>query len=111
MSVERLPKLSTAMLQAIEELEGLIRQRYPDATFRVTRSPEDAKIVLLRPVVNVENRDEVVDVVIDRLGEMQTEQRLPLFVVPMRTAARNAAIRTAMKQKAASWHLPPAAQA
>src|SRR6266540_10444 len=109
MSVEHVPGLSPRMHAAMEELEGLVRQRYPDATFRVTRSPENPEIVLLKPVVDVEDRDEVMDVVIDRLVELQTEAQLPLLVVPGRPRARNEAIRRAMKRAAPAWSktVPP----
>ncbi len=90
------------MQQAIEELKKIIRQKYPEATFRIERSPEDPRIIHLMPIVDVEDTDEVLDVVIDRQREFLVEERLPLFVVPLRTPARNEAIRQAMKQRAAS---------
>jgi hypothetical protein len=76
----------------------LVRHRYPDATFRVARSPEDPETILLKPVVDVDDRDEVLSLVLDRLGELQIEEQLPLFVVPLRPPARNEAIRRRLKQ-------------
>lgn len=99
MSVERALDLSPRMHAALEELKGLVRQRYPDATFRVAPSPESPETVLLKPVVDVEDRDEVMDVVSDRLVELQSEEQLPLFVVPVRPEARNEAIRRAVKAR------------
>ena len=96
MTVERTPKFTPAMQKAISELQGLISKRYPDATFRITRSPESPKTVLLKPVVDVDDRDEVMDVVIDRLGELQAQEQLSLLVVPVRIEARNEAIRRAI---------------
>ncbi len=107
MRTEREPKLRPRMHAAIEELKGLVREHYPDATFRVTRSPEDRKTVLLKPVVDVDDRDEVMDVVIDRLVALQSEQHLPIFVVPIRPRARREAIRQAMKQAAPAWRTQP----
>ena len=66
MSVEQAIDVAPQMHAALEELKDLVRQRYPDATFRVARSPENPETVLLKPVIDVEDRDEVVDVVIDR---------------------------------------------
>jgi hypothetical protein len=66
MSVEQAIDVAPRMHEALEELKALIRQRYPEATFRVARSPENPQTVLLKPVVDVEDRDEVMDVVIDR---------------------------------------------
>lgn len=102
MKTEREPRLSPRMQRGIEELKGLIQQRYPDAAFEVTCSPEDRHIVHLKPVVDVEDRDEVMDVVIDRMMELQIDEHLPLFVVPVRSAARNEAMRAAMKQAASA---------
>ncbi len=106
---EREPKLAPRLQAAVEELKGLVREHYPQATFRVTRSPEDRKTVLLKPVVDIDDRDEVMDVVIDRLVQLQSEEQLPIFVVPIRPPARSEAIRQAMKQAAPAWRtqLPP----
>jgi hypothetical protein len=96
MTKKAAPALSEKMKQAIAELQGLILQRYPDATFRITSSPEDRNVVLLEPTVDVDDRDEVMDVIIDRLLELTTEEGLPLLVVPVRPEARNEAIRQAL---------------
>ena len=49
------------------------------------------------------------DVVIDRVVELQSEQKLPIHVIPVRPAARNEAIRRAIKQATPAWRkqLPP----
>lgn len=104
MTKERTPELTPRMQQALVELQALISKRYPDATFRVTRSPENPETVLLKPVVDVDDRDEVMDVVIDRLGELQAQEQLSLLVVPTRPKARNEAIRHAMEQTEPTWH-------
>ena len=103
MTVERKPEFTPAMQNALSELQGLISKRYPDATFRVTRSPENPKTVLLKPVVDVDDRDEVMDLVIERLGELQEQEQLTLLVVPVRIEARNVAIRRAMEQTEPTW--------
>lgn len=100
MTKECAPELAPRMQKALSELQALISKRYPDATFRVSRSPENPKTVLLRPVVDVDDRDEVMDVVIDRLGTLQDEEQLSLLVVPTRPKARNVAIQRAMEQTA-----------
>jgi hypothetical protein len=96
LSVDQALAVAPRMHEALEELKHMLRQRYPDATFRVARSPENPETVLLKPVVDVADRDEVMDVVIDRLIELQSVEQLPLFVVPVRTPERNEAIRQAM---------------
>jgi hypothetical protein len=107
MTKERAPEFTPRMQQALTELQALISKRYPDATFRVTRSPENPETVLLKPVVDVDDRDEVMDVVIDRLGELQGEEQLSLLVVPTRPKARNEAIRRAMEQTEPTWQREP----
>ena len=86
-----------------------MREHYPEATFRVMRSPEDHKTVLLKPVVDLDDRDEVMDVVIDRLVELQSDEQLPILVVPVRPQARSEAIRQAMQHTPPAWrkHQPP----
>lgn len=103
MSVERGPDVSPRLHAALEELKGLVRQHYPEATFQIVPSPENPETILLKPVVDVEDRDEVMDVVIERLVELQSEEHLSLFVVPARPAARNEAIRGALQQAAPVW--------
>jgi hypothetical protein len=107
MTKERTPEFTPRMRKALSELQTLISKRYPDATFRVTRSPENPKTVLLRPVVDVDDRDEVMDVVIDRLGKLQSEEQLSLLVVPTRPKARNEAIQRAMEQTAPTLQNEP----
>ena len=85
MKNEQQPRLSPEMQRAVTELEGLVKQRYPDATFQVRRSVEDPHIIHLIPTFDVEDRDDVMDVVIDRMMDLQINEKLPLFVVPLRT--------------------------
>jgi hypothetical protein len=107
MHVERMSQLQPRMQTAIAELQAMIRRRYPAATFRIACNPEDSEMVLLKPTVDVDDRDEVVDVVIDRLLELQTDEHLPLLVVPVRPKARNDAIRRTMREAAPSWGTEP----
>jgi hypothetical protein len=76
------------MRQAVDELQLLIRQRYPDATFSVVRSPEDPRIVHLMTTVDVPDTTEVVDAVLDRVLALQIEERLPVHVIPVRPRER-----------------------
>lgn len=85
-------KLTPRVEQGIHELEAMLLARYPDATFRVSRSPEDRRSVHLVVTVDVDDRDEVMDVVLDRLLELQVKQRLPIHVIPVRPRARTLAM-------------------
>lgn len=83
------------ILAAIEEIHGLITARFPDATFTVGLG-EDPNGVHLRPVVDVEDRWEVIDLYSERLTDLQDDDGLPLYVIPGRPPERNAAIWRAL---------------
>src|ERR687885_2605133 len=82
------PRLRPRMRQAVEDLKGLVRQRYPDATFRLSRSPEEPRALHLWTTVDLEDLDAVLDPIIDRIVELQTDERLPIHVIPVRPRER-----------------------
>jgi hypothetical protein len=80
--------LSTPRMQAaIEEIQRLIQQHYPEATFQV-ESGDDPTGMYLLATVDVEDTDGVVEVYIERLLELQIDEGLAVYVVPMRPLAR-----------------------
>ncbi|MCC7024960.1 MAG: hypothetical protein IT338_19170 [Thermomicrobiales bacterium] len=72
---------------ALDELQAMIARRYPEATFDVHTGYDPAGIYLLA-TIDIEDIDEVVDVFMDRMLEMQIEEGLPVYVVPLRPVAR-----------------------
>lgn len=76
------------MQAAIEELKALVRERYPDATFQVTRSPDDPRTLHLLTTVDVPDTTAVADVIIDRMMELRIQKHLPIFVVPVQPRQR-----------------------
>src|SRR5919205_2806796 len=82
------PKLRPRMRQAVEELKGLVREHYPDATFQVARSPEEPGTVHLLTTIDREDLDEVLDPIVERIVELQTDERLPIHVIPMQPPER-----------------------
>ncbi len=88
MSAERSEALEPRMLGALEELRNLIAQRYPNASFEVTRDADEPENVDLIATVDLDDPDEVLDLVIDRLVELQVEERIPVHVIPIRTPER-----------------------
>lgn len=66
---------------ALAELRGLILQRFPTATFTVSRR-EDPEGIYLTPIVDVEDLDEVTNIVLSRMVDMQVDEGLPVYVVP-----------------------------
>ncbi len=104
------PKLTARMQRAIDELKALLSEHYPEATFRVRHSPDDRRGIDLVTTVDLEDRDEVMDLVIDRVLDLQIKDRLPIHVVPVRTRERNLAIirqQIAEQQRLASAQTNP----
>ena len=98
--------LSDPSIQAAAaELQGLIRTRFPEATFSVGYG-EDPVGVYLRAIVDVEDTDEVIGLIIDRLVTMQVDEELPIYVIPSQPPERIAAmLRT--RQAEAGQSQPP----
>jgi len=86
---------------AVDELESLIRRRYPEATFEVFCRDDPAGIRLRATVAHVDS-DDVLDTVIDRLYQLQVEDGLPIYVIPVRPLP-------AVVEKAGSGFAPGAA--
>lgn len=72
---------------AIAEIKELIARRYPDATFEVSEG-DDPEGTYLFATVDAADMGDVVDLFLDRLVELQVEDGLPFFVVPVRPVAR-----------------------
>ena len=68
------------VIDALDELRAIIVSRYPTATFDVFHRDGPCG-VRLRARVDVEDLDEVIDAVIDKLYEVQVERELPVYVV------------------------------
>ena len=95
MSAQPAESMAPRLQGAVEELERLILARYPGATFRVARSPDDPAVVDLLAAVDLDDPDVVLDVVVDRMMELQIAEGLPIFVIPVRTPERVASMRAA----------------
>src|SRR5262249_16718266 len=81
------PKLAAA----VDELKSLISSRYPTTTYEVTAG-EDPDGLFVTTTGDVHDPDTVVDLFIDRLLELEIDEGLPLYVIPIRTPERRAAI-------------------
>jgi len=88
MSMEQSISINEQHQSALNDLEELIRARYPDAQFEVVQGIDDPEAIHLNTTVDVEDVDEVLDVVIDRLFEIQVEQGLPIHVIPLQPVER-----------------------
>ena len=78
---------ATRLDAAIAEMQALILASYPDATFELELG-EDPDGTWLTVTVDVDDTDEVFDVVVDRLVDMQVEEDIPLYVIPVRPIER-----------------------
>lgn len=87
MRADRIGPDDSRIQSAVEELQEMIRGRYPDATFEVSQG-DDPEGVYLTPTVDVEDTEDVFDVVVDRLLDMQIEEKLPVYVIPVRPLKR-----------------------
>ena len=85
---EQTSELDLRTRQAIGELQLAITQRYPAASFEVSRAADDPASIHLVAVVDVDDPDEVADLVIDRVVELQVDERIPIHVIPLRTPER-----------------------
>lgn len=87
MSTERVPEFDKPTQNALQELKGLITEQYPQATFDVAHG-EDPEGVYLKTTVDIEDVDEVLDAVLDRLFAIQVERELPIYVIPLQPVER-----------------------
>jgi hypothetical protein len=92
MKAERIDPNAPHLQAAVAEIQGLIQQHYPTASFQVMHG-EDPEGMYMIVTVDVEDTDVVVDVYIDRLLELQINDGLPVYVVPVRPLARVAELR------------------
>jgi hypothetical protein len=75
------------MVDAVHEIKELISTRFPQAAF-VVEEGVDPKGIYLIATVDIADTDEVIDLVGDRLVELQATEGLPLYVTPLRPIER-----------------------
>jgi hypothetical protein len=107
MTEEKTQSLDTRTQAALTELQRLLTQHYPAATFFVARSQDNPESIHLVTTVDVEDTDAVLDVVIDRVLTLQVEEGLPIHVIPVRPIARVMALSQQAKQTAKPFQSPP----
>src|SRR5512135_1841922 len=75
------------MQQAIEEIQGIIAEHYPTASFSVAPgfNPDGT---YLTATADVEDTDDVYYLVIHRLGQLQVDEGLPLYLSVVQTPER-----------------------
>ena len=73
----------TRIQEILEEFKGLIGAEYPEATFDVEVGGEPDGVYLI-VTIDMEDTETVLNVVMDRMLEVQIEERLPVYVLPLR---------------------------
>ena len=86
------------MESALAEMRERIACRYPETRFAIEEGEEPPGIYLIA-TVDVEDMGEVVDLFIDRLVDLQIDEGLPIFVIPVRPLERNLAILAQMDRE------------
>ena len=83
MSIARAWFTITRIQEILEEFRALIGKAYPEASFDVEVGGEPDGVYLI-VTVDLEDTEEVLEVVMDRMLEVQIEERLPVYVLPLR---------------------------
>jgi hypothetical protein len=73
--------------EAVAHISALIRRAFPDAVLEDFIG-EDPEGVYVRVTVDLDDPDEVLDAIVDDLYEIQVEQFLPVYVIPVQPLER-----------------------
>jgi hypothetical protein len=87
MNTDNYVRLTPRMEEAVHELKGLITARFPQAAF-VVEEGFDPEGIYLVTTVDIADTDEVIAVVGDRLVELQVDEGLSVYVIPLRPIKR-----------------------
>ena|SRR5437763_14622185 len=88
MSEEWERSLDPRVQAAIDELRETIRQHYPEASFALSRGIDEPEQIHLTTSVDLDDPDEVLDLVLDRLLELEVDEGIPVYVIPIPTPER-----------------------
>lgn len=87
MTSQHQTRITPRLKAALDELKRLISERFPQASFAVEEGFDPQGIYLVT-TVDVADTDEIIDVVGDRLVELQVEAGLPIYLAPLRPIDR-----------------------
>jgi hypothetical protein len=76
---------------AVDEMRLLVSAQFPGTTYELAAG-DDPDGLYLTAAVDVDDPDAVVDVFVDRLFSLQVDEGLPVYVIPIRTPERQAAL-------------------
>lgn len=95
---------------AVEELMALVAEHYPSASFAIGPGQDEPEATHIVATVDLDDPDEVVDLVIDRMLTLQIDEGLPIHLIPIRTPERTEALLRRQRQREGSEALLPSAQ-
>jgi hypothetical protein len=95
-------EVSPPIRAALDELEAMIAARFPSVTF-VVQEEDDPPGIYLLATVDIEDTDEVIDIIGDRLVDIQVYEGLPVYVVPLRPIERVLAELEARRASGVPW--------
>ncbi len=84
--------------QAVNELIGLIRAHYPDASYALGPGQDDPWSTYITAMVDLDDPDVVTDLTIERELELQIEAGIPVYVIPIRTPDRTSRVMRQMER-------------
>ena len=84
------PRLSPRKKAAVAELKGRILEKFPSATFRLSRDPDEDSTIVMWTTVDTDDLDEVSDTVVGREMDMLIGEGISILTVPIWTPERNA---------------------
>jgi hypothetical protein len=111
MNKEQPIQLDEKTTQAVAELKGMITTNYPSATFAVAPGIDEPHSINVLATVDVDDPDEVTDLTIERELQLQIDEGLPVYVIPLRTPERVTKLvaeQRARQQTPPVFPLPPA---
>src|SRR5438093_469542 len=74
--------------RAVDELQATISRKYPGTSFELARGHDEPENIHLKAVVDLDDADEVLDLVGERLDQLQVDEGIPIYVIPLRTPER-----------------------
>ena len=93
--------LDPRVQQAVDELSGLILASYPQAQLAVSPHPEEPSTTLLVATVDIEDLDEVLDAVFERMEHLRIDEGVPILVLPLHPIERAIATLEARPRRTA----------
>lgn len=87
MRTKRISASDPRMKRAISELKKTILTRYPDATFEVYAG-EDPEGIYMEAEVDLEDPSEVLELIGGRVTDLNVDEGLPIYVIPVQPWSR-----------------------